>query len=153
MKKLLIILALTLMPLCMFSQQVEHRNPLPLAKFNDNVNLPLTANERSQIVEVYGEFADKYVFNNPHRLKSIKHILRNRVEIKLITEDKNKKACPKLSEVSVLNGFVSTLKRDKSFDLNSFNPLKYNFEFYSRAAAMYHVDGTSYYIIIKSQYQ
>ncbi|WP_344711946.1 hypothetical protein [Winogradskyella damuponensis] len=153
MKKLMIILTLILMPLCMFSQQSKQKNPVPLAKFNDNVKLPLTATERAQIIEVYGEFADKYVFNNPHRLRSIKHILRNRVEIKLVTDEKNKKACPKLSEVSVFDGFVSELKRDENFNPNTFNPLKYNFEFHSRAAAMYQVNGTNYYIIIKSQYQ
>lgn len=153
MKNLLIIFALLVMPLSVSSQQSNHKNPVPLAKFNDNVNLPLTANERAQIVEAYGEFADKYVFNNPNRLKNIKQILRNRVEIKLITDKNNIKACPKLSEVTVFNSFIPELKRDKSFNPKTFNPLKYNFEFHSRAGAMYHVDNTNYYISIKSQYQ
>lgn len=153
MKKLLLILTVIIMPFGVSGQQSNHKNPLPLAKYDDNVSLPLTANERAQIIEAYGDYADKYVFNNPHRLKSIKHILRNRVVIKLVTDEKNKKAAPKLSEVSVFNGFVSDLKRDKTFNPNNFNPLKYNFEFYSRAAAMYQVDNTNYYIIIKSQFQ
>ena len=153
MKNLLIIFTLLVMPLCVSSQQSKQKNPVPLAKFNDNVKLPLTANERAQIIEVYGEFADKYVFNSPNRLKNIKHILRNRVEIKLITDKNNVKACPKLSEVTVFNSYVPDLKRDESFNPNSFNPLKYNFEFHSRAGAMYHVDNTNYYISIKSQYQ
>jgi hypothetical protein len=151
MKKLLIILVLLILPLCASSQQSKQRNPLPLAKYNDNVKMPLTANERAQIIEVYGESADKLVFNIPHRLKSIKHILRNRVEIKLITDENSKKACPKLSEVKVFESEDSEL--DKTFNPNNFNPLKYNFNFYSRGAAMYQVDDTNYYIIIKSQYQ
>ncbi len=153
MKKLLTILVLLIMPLSVAGQQSKQKNPLPLAKYNDNVNMPLTINEREQINEVYGEYADKYVFSDPHRLKSIKHILRNRVEIKLITNETNKKTCTKLSEVSVFNGFVSDLERDKTFNPDNFNPLKYNFEFHSRAAAMYQVDNTNYYFIIKSQYQ
>jgi len=153
MKKLLTIFALILIPLYVLGQQSKQRNPLPLATYNNNVKMPLTANERAQIIEVYGDSADKYVFGNPHRLKSIKHILRNRVEIKLITDEDNKKPCPKLSEVSVFDGFVTNLKRDETFNPNSFNPLKYNFEFHSRSAGIYHVDNTSYYIIIKSQYQ
>ncbi|MDN3493979.1 hypothetical protein [Winogradskyella bathintestinalis] len=153
MKNLLIILALILIPLSVCSQQSEQSNPLPLAKFNNNVKIPLTSKERSQIIEVYGEYADKYVFNNDQRLRSIKHILRNRVEIKLITDKNNRKACTKLSEVTILDGFVSELERDETFNPNNFNPLKYNFEFHSRAAAMYQVDGTNYYITIKSQYQ
>lgn len=151
MKRLLTVLALILIPLCVLGQKSKQRNPLPLAIYNDNVKMPLTANERAQIIEVYGDSADKYVFSNPHRLKSIKHILRNRVEIKLITDDNNKKACPKLSEVDVFEGIDSDV--NKTFNPNSFNPLKYNFNFYSRAAGIYQVDNTNYYIIIKSQYQ
>jgi len=151
MKKLLIILVLLIMPLCAASQQSKQRNPLPLAKYNDNVKMPLTAKERAQIIEVYGESADKLVFNIPHRLKSIKHILRNRVEIKLITDEDSKKACPKLSEVTFSESM--DFEVDKRFNPNNFNPLKYNFNFYSRSAAIYHVDNTNYYIIIKSQYQ
>ena len=141
------------MPFYVFGQQAKNRHPLPIAKYNENVKLPLTANERAQIIEVYGESADEYVFSNPHRLKTIKHILRNRVVVKMISDENSKKACDKLSEVSVFNGFVPDLKRDQTFNPNSFNPLKYNFEFYSRSAAMYQVDNTNYYIIIKSQYQ
>lgn len=153
MKKLLTILVVMLLPISIFGQQTKQKNPLPLAKFDDNVKLPLTAKERAQIIEVYGEDADKYVFNDPHRLKSIKHILRNRVVIKLISNENEKKPCPKLSEVSLFDGFVSDLERDKNFNPENFNPLKYNFEFYSRASAIYQVDNTNYYIIIKSQYQ
>ncbi|WP_296382354.1 hypothetical protein [Winogradskyella sp.] len=153
MKKLYTILIVILMPFCVFGQQTKQKHPVPLAKYNDNVKMPLTINERAQIIEVYGEYADEHVFNIPHRLKAIKHILRNRVVIKLVTDENNKKPCTKLSEVSLFNGFVPDVKRDQSFNSNDFNPLKYNFEFYSRAAAMYQVDNTNYYIIIKSQYQ
>ena len=153
MKKFIIIMTLILIPLYVSSQQSEHKNPLPLAKYDDNVDLPLTANERAQITEVYGESADKLVFNNPHRLKSIKHILRNRVEIKLILDESNKKPCPKLSEVSFFDGASLDAQKKEPFNPENFNPLRYNFNFYSRAASMYHVDHTNYYIIIKSQYQ
>ena len=153
MKKLLTIIVFIFIPFFVSGQESKQKNPLPLAIYNDNVKLPLTAKERSQIIEVYGDSAEEIVFSNPHRLKSIKHILRNRVVIKMITNDDNKKPCPKLSEVTIFNGYVANLERDKTFNLNNFNPLKYNFEFYSRAAAMYQVDNTNYYIIIKSQYQ
>lgn len=151
MKKLLVVLTLIFMPFCIFSQQMRKQQPLEVIQFRDNVKLPLTSHERAQIDEVYGEFADKFVYSNPYRLKSVKNILRNRVVIELLSEDK--KECTKLSEVSVLRSFVSDLKRDKIFEPKNFNPLKYNFKFHSRSAAMYHVDNTNYYIIIKSQYQ
>lgn len=153
MKKALFIFVLILMPLGMFSQQSNQKQPVPLAKFNDNVKLPLTANERAQIIEAYGESADKLVFNNPHRLKSIKHILRNRVRVEWITDEKNKKPCPKLSEVINSLPLDAKSKINTVFNPANFNPLIYGFQFYSRAAAMYQVDNTNYYIIIKSQYQ
>lgn len=153
MKKLLTILVVILLPMSILGQQTKQKNPLPLAKYDDNVKLPLTAQERSQIIEVYGDYAEKHIFSNTHRLKSIKQLLRNRIVIKLVTDESNKKPCTKLSEVSLCDGFVSDLKRDETFNPNTFNPLKYNFEFYSRAAATYKVDNTNYYIIIKSQYQ
>ncbi|WP_417861168.1 hypothetical protein [Winogradskyella sediminis] len=151
MKNLLIITALILMPLSVFSQQSNHKNPLPLAKYSDNVNLPLTAKERAQIIEAFGDSADKMVFSNPHRLKSIKHILRNRVKVKLITDKNETKPCPMLSDVTNSEDLDS--RNNKPFDLDSFNPLKYDFNFHSRSASMYQVDNTNYYIIINSQYQ
>lgn len=144
-------MALILMPLCIFSQQSNHKNPLPLAKYDDNVKLPLTVIERAQIIEAYGESADKLVFSNPHRLKTIKHILRNRVVIKLITDENQKKPCPMLSDVTISAGLDPKLI--ETFDPDNFNPLKYGFDFYSRSGAMYQVDNTNYYIIINSQYQ
>lgn len=153
MKKLLLILVVIILPIHLIGQQKKQKNPVPLAKFDDNVKLPLTAKERAQIIEVYGEYADKYIFSKPHRLKSIKQLLRNRIVIKRITDPNSKKPCTKLSEVTLCNGFVGDLERDITFDPKTFNPLKYNFEFYSRSAAIYQVDNTDYYIIIKSQYQ
>ncbi|WP_179335919.1 hypothetical protein [Winogradskyella costae] len=146
MKKLQFIFMLMLMPLCMFSQQSIQKKPLPLVKYNANVNMPLTAVERAQIIEAYGESSEKLVFSIPNRLKSIKNILRNRVEVKLIVNKNGKKAWPKLSE-------VSGLEKSKSFDRNKFNPLIYGFNFNTRFGATYQIDNTNYYIIIKSQFQ
>lgn len=153
MKKLLLLFVVILMPAILLGQQSKQKNPLPLAKFDDNVNMPLTAKERAQIIEVYGDYADKFIFSKPHRLKSVKHLLRNRIIIKQVTNTNDRKPCTKLSEVTLCDGFVEGLERDKTFDPETFNPLKYNFEFYSRSASMYQVDNTNYYIIIKSQYQ
>lgn len=146
MKKLQFIFMLTLIPLCMFSQQSIQKKALPLVNYNYNVNMPLTAVERAQIIEAYGESAEKLVFSIPHRLKSIKNILRNRVEVKLIVNKNEKKVWPKLSE-------VSGVEKSKSFDRNNFNPLIYGFNFNTRIGATYQIDNTNYFIIIKSQYQ
>lgn len=153
MNKLLTIFVVIILPMTMLGQQSKQKQALPLAKFDDNVKLPLTSKERSQIIEVYGDAADEFVFDKPYQLKNIKQILRNRVVIKTITDPNEQKTCIKLSEVPLFTSFVKDMSKDKTFDPKNFNPLKYNFEFHSRNAVMYQVDGTNYYIIIKSQYQ
>ncbi|WP_299519171.1 hypothetical protein [Winogradskyella sp.] len=153
MNKLLTIVIVMLLPICIFGQQKIQKQPLPLAKYDDNVKLPLTAKERSQVIEVYGDSAEKLVFNDAHRLKSIKNILRNRIEVKMITNQKDVKDCQKLSEVEVLGESTKTYVNVKTFDINNFNPLKYDFNFYARGGSMYHVDNTNYYIFVKAQNQ
>jgi len=57
-----------------------------------------------------------------------------------------------LSEVTLFDAFVSTLTRDSVFNPQKFNPLKYSFPFYARGEYMYRVDGTDYFILVKSQH-
>ncbi|NNC45156.1 MAG: hypothetical protein HKN99_04670 [Winogradskyella sp.] len=121
--------------------------------YDANVNNPLTTIELKQIKEVYGEYADKYVLDHPERLKGVKNILRNRVIIEEISDPKYSKEGELLSKVSLFTSFVKDLTRDDVFNPQTFNPLKYNFEFYSKHASAFKVDGTNYIIIIKSQYQ
>ena len=45
--------------------------------FNKNVKDPLNTLEKNMLIEVYGESLQKYVLNNPERLRSIKNIIRN----------------------------------------------------------------------------
>ena len=153
MKKLLIILLTGVLPLAAFTQHNLKKQSLPIVKFDKHIDDPLTDKERNQIIEVYGEYADKYILKDDHRLRAIKQILRYRIVIKEIIEKNTAKTCSKLSEISLFNKYVSNLKRDEYFNPKDFNPLKYNFEFYSNSASIVKIDGTNYYIIIKSQYQ
>lgn len=134
------------------AQDQNNRQPLPLAHFNENVKAPLSMAERQQLEEVYGDKLQAYVLSKPQRLKAIKNILRNRVQIKQFSNPQDQKDCTLLSELTLFNYYVKDLKRDLVFNASTFNPLKYNFEFYSRGAQMYRVDNTNYYIIIKSQH-
>lgn len=144
--------------LCLFvfstnAQSKVSKQSLPLVNYNTNVNSPLSSVERQQLEEVYGNKLQEYVLSKPERLKAIKNILRNRVSIVEIANPKNQKETKLLSEVSLFDYYVSNLKRDISFNKNTFNPLKYNFDFYKKGASMYQVDNTNYFIVIKSQHQ
>ena len=132
--------------------QSNNNRQQSIVVFKDNVNAPLTFDERKKIEEVYGEHMYKEILNRPNRLKSIKNILRNRVEIMELNDPSSQKQCEPLSSVPVFNVFVKDLKRDSFFNKATFNPLKYAFPFYGRHPAMYRVDGTNTYIYIKSQF-
>ncbi|MGK0324100.1 MAG: hypothetical protein ACJAR4_002148 [Psychroserpens sp.] len=121
--------------------------------YNTNVNAPLSSAELALITEVYGATANDNILDKPQRLKDIKNILRNRIEIKEIPKPSDQKDCTLLSEVSLMDYYVSDLQRDTNFNPQNFNPLKYLFNYYSYGSHMYRVDNTNYFIIIKSQHK
>ena len=138
----------------MFSQSSNQSRKQKLVNYNGNVNNPLTSSELAQINEVYGSTANKNILSIPQRLKDIKNILRNRVDIKSISNPSDQKACTLLSDVPLMDYYVNNLQRDTNFNPQNFNPLKYLFNFYSNGGTqMYRVDNTSYFIIIKSQHK
>lgn len=144
--------------LCLFvfntnAQSKVSKQPLSHVNYTANVNSPLTSVERQQLEEVYGDKLQDYVLSKPERLKAIKNILRNRISVVVIANPKNQKETKLLSEVPLFDYYVSNLKRDIPFNKNTFNPLKYNFDFYKKGASMYQVDNTNYFIVIKSQHQ
>ena len=134
----------------MFAQdQKMEQQTLKVVNYNANVESPLTVEELKFITEVYGDKTEEDVLIHPQRVKDIKNILRNRVRI-VNAGPKNLEGLPKLSSVELFN--QNSLK-NFVFNSNTFNPLKYNFNFYSRESSFYHVDNTSYYIQIKSQFE
>ncbi|WP_431137593.1 hypothetical protein [Psychroserpens mesophilus] len=134
-----------------FSQNNQKQKPLQHVVYNDNVDAPLTVNELKKITEVYGEHAKEDILNKPQRLKDVKHILRNRVEI-IKVDNKDLSSFTNLSSVPLFNHYNKTLSRDASYNASTFNPLKYQFNFYSReGSTTYRFDNSPYLIIIKSQ--
>lgn len=136
------------------SQEVnaQHNKKLKTqpVKYSKNINSPLSSKEFNMLKEVYQDKLDKYVLSRPARLNDFKHLLRNRIVIKKITGDLGSKV-KKLSQVSLFDNYNPNLKRDLTFNLETFNPLKYNLEFFRVGSVMYHIDNTEYYIVIKAQ--
>ena len=132
--------------------QISNINTAPLIVFNDNTSSEFTADELNKLTAVYGPALKNEILERPTRVLAIKEILRNRVVLKELTDPRSHKPCPMLSEVSVFDTFVTKLKRDVVFNPNTFNPLKYNFEFHKSGFQMFRVDGSNYFIIIKPQH-
>ncbi|MGB3608252.1 MAG: hypothetical protein WA775_00045 [Psychroserpens sp.] len=149
---LVLLCALLVTPL-LFSQTSSKSRNQRIVNYNDNVNAPLSSVELYKINEVYGQTTLTNVLNKPQRLKDIKNILRNRVEVILVSSKKDQKECTLLSEVPLMDFYVGDLQRDTKFNPENFNPLKYLFNFYSYGTHLYKVDNTNYFIYIHSQHQ
>ena len=140
------------MTLSLNAQSNKKPKYLTHVEFNENVNDPLTSDEIKKIKEVYGDDMQKYVLDIPIRLKSIKHILRNRVKIELV-ENKDLTSLPSLSQVPILDPNNLGLKRDAFFNPKTFNPLKYDFNFFSRQETRtYRAYNSNYIITVFSQH-
>jgi len=118
--------------------------------FNRNVNIPLNNVEMKMLKDVYGESLKENILNNPQRLKSIKNIIRNRVEV--VTMFDYPKDYKLLSQIPLFDKYNKSIKI-KKFNVSEFNPLKYSFDFYANSTQVFRVDKTNYYIVIKSQHQ
>ncbi|MCF1422458.1 hypothetical protein [Mangrovimonas futianensis] len=141
--------------LIFFKVRAQENSNYPSLKpieYKENVRAPFSAQELGFLEEVYGEYLDQVVINNNQKQKEIKNLLRNRIEYLQINDASDQKKCEMLSEVSLFDAYNKNLTRDKKFNQDLFNPLKYNFNFYSRGSQMYRVDGTNYFILIRSQY-
>ena len=103
-----------------------------------------------KIQEIFGDKTQEILQNDPERIKLFKDLLDSRlkiVEVSTSGEDKH----TKLSTVSLLNKYNTNLTRDVVFDINTFNPLKYNLNFFSTKTEVYRVDNTDYLIVINPQ--
>lgn len=119
--------------------------------YGDNVEAPFTARELSMLKEVYQDKLEEYVLSRPVRVKDFKHLLRNRLLITKLPHYNANSKVTLLSTVSLFNNYNKELKRDQVFDINLFNPLKYNLEFFKVGSVIYRIDNTEYYIVIKAQ--
>ncbi|MEY8848249.1 hypothetical protein AB9K26_05510 [Psychroserpens sp. XS_ASV72] len=134
-----------------FAQTNQNQKPLKHVVFNDNVKAPLSENELQFINEVYGSHAEEDILSKPQRLKDVKNILRNRVEI-IHAPGKDLSSFSNLSSVPLFNVYNKSLTRDTFLNPSTFNPLKYQFNFHSRAGnKTYRFDNSPYLIVIKSQ--
>jgi len=120
--------------------------------YAENVKAPLTQVEEGKLKEVFANDYQTYILNNPTHLKRYKNLLRNRIEILKLDKKRDQKECPLLSQVALFNFYNENLKRNAVFNKNSFNPLKYNFNFFSKGNLLYRIDNTDFFVLIKSKY-
>lgn len=121
--------------------------------YKSNVFLPLTDNELRMIKEVYGDNTEKVVLKNPELLNDLKSLLRNRIVIFQVSDQSKQKEGKLLSEIPLNNRYNPDMKRSIFKDVESFNPLLYNLDFFSKGSYLYRIDDTDYFIKLTSQYR
>lgn len=99
--------------------------------------------------EIYGaDFASE----NPTLVDSFRKLLNNRIEFSQQVQKENEKY-PLLSSFPLMNKNNPAITgfSPESFNLNSFNPLKYRFGFFEPNTLIIRIDGTDYLMIVKPQ--
>lgn len=102
-----------------------------------------------KIQEVYGSYWNEVIKVDKDRQKVLTDLLENRVEIidqPFVEGEKY----DKLLSVPLFNKYNSQLEKDVQFDLDTFNILKYDLNFFSSREQVYRIDGTNYIVYIKS---
>ena len=118
-----------------------------ITHYPDNINIPFTNSELAKLKMAYGNQLENQILDRPVRVKDVKDIFRNRI---IIYQEniKDLTKIPLLSQVpifTIYNDKIST----PVFDKNNFNPLLYNFNFFSKTKQIYRVDNTNFLIVIK----
>ncbi len=122
-----------------------------VVEFPSEVSAPLTNAERLQLLEVFGDSFNRLVLENPTQLQNLKFLIRSR--IKIISTDKDDLSeVPKLSDLVLFNQYNNDLQKPKSFDSSNFNPLIYQFQWYSPTQQIYHINNTDLLLQIIPQH-
>ena len=122
-----------------------------IVEFPSEVSAPLTNSERLQLLEVFGDSFNRLVLENPTQLQNLKFLLRSRIKI-ISTSKVDLAEVPKLSDLELFNHYNKDLQRPKSFDPSNFNPLIYQFQWYSPTQQIYHINNTDLLLQIIPQH-
>jgi len=115
--------------------------------YPSNVDLPFSKSELKKLEEAYGQNLNDQILDRPIRVKDIKDILRNRVNI-YQENIKDISTIPLLSNIPTFDIYNHNLNRP-IFNRNDFNPLLYNFNFFLKTKQIYRVDNTNFLVVIK----
>ena len=151
LKQLYVLLILFSVNVFTSEAQNKKENALTQVQFNDNVNAPLTSMEMTILTEAYGENLESLILSKPQRLKDLKHLLRNRLQI-VNAKNKDLSPFPLVSSQSVFKYYKKSFSNNILYQGINFNPLQFNLNFYSKEATTYRIDNTNYILIIKPQH-
>jgi hypothetical protein len=118
----------------------------------------LQSQELKPVLANFDTFLNE-VFINEGKLKPetiqysyFRDLFQNRLVYKKLNDDISKKKEFKLlSEITLNDAYNSNLVRDKNFNPITFNPFKYNINFYSKQIQVIKLENTDYVMVIYPQ--
>ncbi len=127
--------------------------------FNQNIaaqtSQPDPSNFDRFISQVYVQSGKDFISPDTRRYAYMKELFENRIVY--VQNDKAKldldTSLPLLSSVPLYTVYQKGLAPDAMFNPETFNPFKYNFDFYSPVKQTFRVDGTGYLVVIHPQVQ
>lgn len=124
-----------------------------LSSLQAQVSKPDPANFDRFIAQVYTGSGADFINPDTRRYAYMKALYENRITF--VKSDAEKldldNSLKLLSEVPLYNLYNPAVTRDTGFDLQEFNPFKYQFDFYAATKIIYRIDGTDYLIVIQPQ--
>ncbi len=108
----------------------------------------LTAEEiANRVAYVHG---NDFVLNNPTLVTALGKVMTDRIEYRTLEQDQTEKY-PMLSSMPLLSKVNPTIQGADfaNFNLEAFNPLVYNLDFFSDKTVVYHIDNTNYIMVVK----
>jgi hypothetical protein len=103
-----------------------------------------------KIAEVYGDVNGNFFRGNTELYSTFQGLLQNRVRIEEMPYETGEKF-PKISTLPLMNKYNTSLSHTPFLNAQSFNPLKYNMEFFAKSTKVYRIDNTNLIIVIDPQ--
>lgn len=112
------------------------------------VTQQLTAEEiANRVAYVHG---NDFVSNNPTLVTALGKVMTDRIEYRAVEQDQTEKYTM-LSTMPLLSKANPTIQGADfaNFNLEAFNPLVYNLDFFSDKTSIYRIDNTNYIMVVK----
>lgn len=116
--------------------------------FGQNITQQLTQEEiANRVAYVHGS---DFVMNNPTLVTALGKLMTDRIEYRVTSQDQNEKY-PLLSSMPLASKTNAAIQgaNFQNFNVNTFNPLVYNLEFFSDKTQVFRIDNTDYILIVK----
>ncbi len=90
--------------------------------------------------------------SDSRKYKYLKEMYQNRLIFrKLKSEEMSKIEIKDISEVELNTVYNNHLSRNNNFNIKTFNPFKYNINFYSKSIQIFKLENTNYFFVIYPQ--